>query len=282
MEPLFHAQVATVRTADIVDPSSFVEPGRLHNERGVVLPLASGVAVPPRLGNIVRRKPAAVGPYAAKRPIVLVKDQHLLWILDDLYRAQIEEFYARKADGVATIERIVIERDGNFCRSKSRLVRFPRFLAQRRERQFMLRLSVRRILLCAKELHAIPPTSRRFPDSRQIASRRRGCLLILWRRGHFLVPAVDMLLLVLRRRRSILIGRRERRARVILRPRRKRKHGCCKHSCRDHEAVQHIGNPFRHIRGLLVYPRNHVPFASMTRWIRPTGAPLSGVIIATV
>src|SRR4029077_12953702 len=132
-------------------------------------------------------------------------------------------FYARKADGIATIERIVIERDGNFRGSKSRLVRFPRFFSPMRGRQFMLRLSVRRILFCAKKLHAVPPTASRFPDSRQIASRRRGCLLILWWRGHFLVPAVDMLLLILSHRRSIWIGRGKGRARVILRARRKRK-----------------------------------------------------------
>jgi len=40
VEPLFHSQVAAMRTADIIDPGSCIEPNRLDDERGIVLPLA--------------------------------------------------------------------------------------------------------------------------------------------------------------------------------------------------------------------------------------------------
>src|SRR5207253_1426020 len=130
VEALFHSQVAAMRTPNIIDPGSFIESARLDDKRGIVLPLADRIAVPSWLRNIVRGKPSPVRPDAAKCPIILIKDQHLLFSLKDLYRSEVKEFYARKPDWIADIKWIVIERDGNLGGSKSRLMRSPCFLPQ--------------------------------------------------------------------------------------------------------------------------------------------------------
>src|SRR5207245_3522834 len=127
-----------MRTPDIIDPGSFIDSGRLDDKRGIVLPLADRIAVPSWLRNILRGKPSPVRPDAAKCPIILIKDQHLLFSLKDLYRSEVKEFYARKPDWIADIKWIVIERDENLGGSKSRLMRSPCFFPQRCERQFML------------------------------------------------------------------------------------------------------------------------------------------------
>src|SRR5437879_2800319 len=88
-----------MRTPGIIDPGSFIESGRLDDKRGIVLPLADRIAVPSWLRNILRGKPSPVRPDAAKCPIILIKDQHLLFSLKDLYRSEVKEFYARNPIG---------------------------------------------------------------------------------------------------------------------------------------------------------------------------------------
>src|SRR5207245_10100138 len=132
------SHVLCKRLAPIIDPDCSIVSGRLDDKRGIVLPLADRIAVPSCLRNILRGKPSPVRPDAAKCPIILIKDQHLLFRLKDLYRSEVKEFYARKPDWIADIKWIVIERDGNLCGSKSRLMRFPRFFTQAGKRQLML------------------------------------------------------------------------------------------------------------------------------------------------
>src|SRR5713101_1474722 len=93
----------------------------------------------------------------------------------------------------------------------------------------MLGLPVRRVFLRAKKLHSVAPSRSGFPDSRQVMPRSRGGLLIFGRRGHFLVPTVNVLLLV-SRARSARIRRRKGRPRSILSTRRKGKHRCSEYN----------------------------------------------------
>src|SRR5260370_42063449 len=111
----------------------------------------------------------------------------------------------------------------------------------------MLGFSVRWVFLGAKKLHSVPPARGRFPNSRQVMARSRRGLLIFRRRGPFLIPAVDLLLLVLGHRGSIWIGRGKWSSGSILSARRKRKHPYCKYNCRDHEKVPHVANPLSSI-----------------------------------
>src|SRR5947209_2776234 len=93
----------------------------------------------------------------------------------------------------------------------------------------MLGLSVRRVFLGTQKLHSVPPSRSRFPDSRQVMPRSRGGLLIFGRRGHFLVPTVNVFLLV-SRARSARIRRGKGRPRSILSARRKGKHRCSEYN----------------------------------------------------
>src|SRR5262249_11754137 len=132
MECLLHLQFITVRTAGIVDPGSLVQACRLDDKRIVVDPFSDGVAVPSGLQNFF----GSVSPVSRDIPpdlAVLINDLRLILALPDLYRAQVEEFYAREADGIAYVEGIVVLRNRNGRHSPSRFMRLPCFQPQRRE-----------------------------------------------------------------------------------------------------------------------------------------------------
>src|SRR5262245_22478546 len=141
MECLLYRQLIAMRAAGVIDPGPFVQPGCLGDKRVVVYPFSNGVAVPSRLQNLFR-KLAAVRPNIPPDLAILKNDLHLIFVLPDLHRAQVEEFYARKSYRVAARKGIVEFRSRNRRNSPSRFMRLPRLQPQRRERQLMLRPSI--------------------------------------------------------------------------------------------------------------------------------------------
>src|SRR5437867_12174045 len=104
MECLLYHQFIAMRAARVIDPGPFVQPLRLDDKRVVVYPFSNGVAVPSRLENLFR-KLSPVGPNIPPDLTVLINDLRLIFVLPDLYRAQIEQFDARKPDRIADVER---------------------------------------------------------------------------------------------------------------------------------------------------------------------------------
>src|SRR5437879_8992824 len=98
MEPLFDSQIAAMWAAGVIDPGPFIDARRLHHECVIVLPPANRVAVPSRLCNIRVGETSPIRPYAAKRPVVLIQDHHLLRSLHDLDGPEVKEFDPWKTD----------------------------------------------------------------------------------------------------------------------------------------------------------------------------------------
>ena len=89
MECLLYLQFIAMRAAHVIDPGPFIQPGRLDHKRIVVYPFSNRVAVPPGLQNLLR-KVSPVGLNIPKDLVILINDLRLIFVLPDLYGAQVK------------------------------------------------------------------------------------------------------------------------------------------------------------------------------------------------
>src|ERR1700733_7901914 len=188
MEAFLDAQVLRVWTADIIQPSSFIQPDCFNNERGIVQPFAGGITVPTRFNNLWKIPP--VRPYTAPYLIIFIDDQRLLGTLHDLQRAEVMQVHSREADRIAHLKRIIHLRHGRSSEPISKLVGFPCLLAEGRERYRVF--PVRWIVIRALRLYAISPSLCGFPSPGDVVYRSGSRVRTLRRFGHHLPPTIDM------------------------------------------------------------------------------------------
>ena len=130
---LLDAHLVAVRVAGVVEPRPLVRADRVDDERGVVLPPADRVAVPPRV-RILGQLPA-VGPDRPPPLLEHVQHQHLVRRLHDLERPQLEQQVAREPFRIAhRRQRVVDLRDRRHPDAVSGFVGLAERLSPRRER----------------------------------------------------------------------------------------------------------------------------------------------------
>src|SRR4029077_13868838 len=137
VKPFLHSQICAMRTASMIEPGSWIEPNRLHDEGVVIHPFANRVPVPTWLWVLGQFSP--IRPDHAPIAVPSIQEDHLVVGLHKLDGPQFEKLHAREPDRITLVERIIGNRGGDLSDSGSRgLVGFECRQPQRGVRQRML------------------------------------------------------------------------------------------------------------------------------------------------
>src|SRR5579864_7179314 len=131
VKPFLHPQLFAMRTASVIQPAFWIQPGRLDYERVVIHPFSDGVAIPPRLRVLGQLSP--IGPDDAIIAVKWTQDNHLLGSLNEVDGPEFPKLHVREPERITLVRWIIRKHGRNLPDTRSRWpIGLERFQTQRR------------------------------------------------------------------------------------------------------------------------------------------------------